>query len=71
MSSVEFSYRAAYAAYVLGLYQPDDNAGRSARRDAMEEAVKTLQGIPEESKQLKDWKELNDLAFKARLRPAK
>ena len=41
------------------------------RRPALEEAAKTLQGIPEESKQLHDWKELNDLVFKARLRPGK
>jgi tetratricopeptide (TPR) repeat protein len=70
-ASVEFSYRSAYASYVQGLFQPDDSAGRTARRDALEEAVKTLQGIPEESKQLHDWKELNDLIFKARLRPGK
>jgi tetratricopeptide (TPR) repeat protein len=70
-ASVEFSYRYAYAAYVQGLLQADDSAGRSARRDALEEAVKALQGIPEESKQLHDWKELNDMVFKARARPAK
>ena len=70
-ASVEFSYRAAYAAYVNGLFQPDDSAGRAARRDALEEAAKALQGIPEESKQLHEWKELNDLIFKARLRPGK
>ena len=70
-ASVEFSYRSAYASYVQGLFQPDDNAGRMARRDALDEAARTLQGIPEESKQLHDWKELNDLIFKARLRPAK
>lgn len=70
-ASVEFSYRYAYAAYVHGLFQPDDNTGRSARRDALEEAVKALQGIPEESKQLHDWKELNELIFKARARPGK
>jgi hypothetical protein len=70
-ASVEFSYRAAYAAYVLALTQADDNAGFQLKRTALDEAVKTLQGIPDESKQLRDWKELNELIFKARLRPSK
>ena len=70
-ASIEFSYRAAYASYVLALSQTDDNAGFQPKRVALDEAIKTLQGIPDESKQLRDWKELNDLIFKARLRPAK
>jgi len=70
-ASVEFSYRAAYAFYVQALLQADDAAGRTARRDLLEEAAKTLQGIPEESKQLHEWKELNDWIFKARQRPGK
>ena len=43
----------------------------TARRDALDEAAKALQGIPEESKQLHDWKDLNDLIFKARMRSGK
>ena len=70
-ASVEFSYRAAYAMYVQALAQADDGAGRNARRDALDEAAKSLQGIPEEAKQFHDWKELNELIFKARTRSGK
>jgi len=70
-ASVEFSYRSAYASYVLALAQADDNAGFAAKRTALEDAAKTLQGIPDEAKQIHDWKELNELIFKARIRPGK
>jgi hypothetical protein len=70
-ASVEFLYRVAYAAYVQALAQDDNDAGYLARRNALDEAAKALQGIPEECKQLHDWKELNDMIFKARIRIAK
>jgi hypothetical protein len=67
-ASVELLSRSAYASYLQALNQPDDNNGRSARRDALDDATKSLQGIPEEAKQMHDWKDLNDLIFKARVR---
>ena len=70
-ASVEFLYRLAYASYVQALAQEDNDAGYQAKRTALDEAAKALQGIPEESKQLHDWKELNDSIFKARARPGK
>lgn len=70
-ASVDLLYRSAYASYLQALIQADDNAGRIARRDALDEANKTLQGIPEEAKQMHFWKELNDLVFKARVRSGK
>jgi hypothetical protein len=70
-ASVEFLYRSAYASYVQALARADDNPGRLTKRDDLDEGARTLQGIPEEAKQLHDWKELNDQIFKARLRAAK
>jgi len=70
-ASVEFSYRAAYAFFVQALLQADDSAGRTAKRDLLDEAAKSLQGIPEEAKQLQSWKELNDWIFKAHQRSGK
>lgn len=70
-ASVEFTLRAAHAFYVQAISQADDNNGRTVKRDALDEAARTLQGVPEEAKQLHNWKELNDLIFKARLRPGK
>jgi len=67
-ASVEFLYRVAYASYVQALSQEDNDAGYQARRSALDDAAKALQGIPEECKQLHEWKELNDLVFKARAR---
>ena len=65
-ASVEFSYRSAYASYVHAIAQKNDSEGSQAKRAALDEAAKSLQGIPEEAKQLDDWKDLNDFIFKAR-----
>jgi tetratricopeptide (TPR) repeat protein len=70
-ASAEFLYRSAYASYIHALTQPDTDEGTQAKRTALEDATKSLQGIPEECKQLRDWKDLNDLLFKARIRPGK
>jgi hypothetical protein len=66
---VDFRHDFAFALYAQALACADDSAGRTLRRASLAEAVKLLDGLTDEAKQLHDQRELMDWIAAAQAKP--